>query len=171
MDEPKSRSEKKREAKRIEELARDLAGLSGTLIAGLPVEEPLRDEIRAAAAVRAHGARKRQVKHLARVLRRGEPAVVDALAAHLGALRRSRVGEAKKHRRLERLRDRILDPETSEAALEEALRDLPGIDRDGLRTLAARAHREHRPRHGREIFRRLKAAADRLEHGAPPGRS
>jgi len=160
MDEPKSRTEKKREAALLEDLARELSGLGAAAIAALPVDPALLNEIRETARVRQHGARKRQVKFLAKTLRHADPDLVQRLMDVLSDRHRSHLSESKRHRELEKLRDRLLDPACSDDALAEVEERFPGADLDGIRSLVNRSAERYLPKYSREIFRRLRTASE-----------
>ncbi|MBI4792885.1 MAG: DUF615 domain-containing protein, partial [Deltaproteobacteria bacterium] len=63
-----SRTEKKRRARNLEQLGAELAELSPQEISKLPCDQFIRDEIMAVRDLKA-GARKRQLKYLAKNLR------------------------------------------------------------------------------------------------------
>jgi ribosome-associated protein len=78
-----SRSAKKRAAKAVEGLAWQLLKLPEAELKRLPISEEIRDELKRARETKEHGARKRQTKHLAKALRRGEKEL-EALQTFLG---------------------------------------------------------------------------------------
>lgn len=173
-----SKSEKKRRAKNIEKLAVELVGLPESDIAGLPCEPFLRQEILTARKLKA-GARKRQIKYLTKNLRELDPSpLLDFMAARTG----SKLKEKKEFHELENLRDAIItevleaarqaEEESEEGlvdrnypspALEAALKQFPRLDADSVRQSAMRYSRTRKPALSREIFRQLKAAAERQQ--------
>lgn len=158
-----SKSAKKRAAKEIEELAKQLAEVSDAAFGRLPVASELREEIRLARSTKAHGARKRQIQHLAAVLRKHEEEA-EALRAHLDSLNQVQYQDQKKFHALEELRDRLCAADTCPAALEEVGRTLPAADTGALARLAKSVHLSSDKRAAREIFRLLRSAQ---EHPAP----
>lgn len=171
-----SRSEQKRRAKNIEKLAHELCDLSISDLRQLPCSEELRQEITDTRELQG-GARKRQLKHIAKSLRQmdADP-LFDYLANHKG----SKLKEKKEFKLLERMRDDILndaifafqqveETEDSEeqqpvwhsSALQEAIASLPDLDERELRSLAERYARTRKPAHSRELFRILKASRER----------
>jgi ribosome-associated protein len=152
--EGRGRSAKKRAAQAVEELAQELADLPEAERRRLPAEAELAAEIALAAGTHGHGARKRQIKHLAGVLRRDGEAV-EALRAHLDGLHGAQLAERRLLHELESLRERLCDPAQAEAALAAARRTCPEIDAAALSRLSLAAQGGDR-RAYREIFRRLR---------------
>ncbi|MBI5559049.1 MAG: DUF615 domain-containing protein [Deltaproteobacteria bacterium] len=169
-----SKSEKKRRAKNIEELAAELADLSPQEIKKLPCEDFIKEEILAARNLKA-GARKRQIKYLTKNLRELDP---EPLFDFLSEKKGSHLQQKKEFHELENLRDNIIndalaasrdstdadeepDREWQSPALDSAAEMLPGLDIDMVRQTAWRYTRNRSVAHSREIFRLLKAAAER----------
>jgi ribosome-associated protein len=150
-----SRSAKKRAAQQVEELAHELAEMAEAEWRKLPAPPELRDEIRQARETRGHGARKRQIKHLAGVLRRDEEETA-ALRDFLDGHHARQLAEKKTFHALEELRDRLCDPALFEAALQEVGRNCPGVDSAEIARLARLAQAGEDRRAYREIFRRLR---------------
>jgi ribosome-associated protein len=170
-----SRSEKKRQAKQVEELAYELANLPPAEIRRLPCEVFIQEEILAAVGLKG-GAYKRQVKYLAKELREQETA---PLLAFLEERRGSQLKEKQEFHELERLREAIitdvlaandearaeerpLDEEWPSPALDKALGMLPELDLATIRTAAARYARNRKSAYSKEIFRALRTAQERL---------
>lgn len=156
-----SRSAKKRAAQQVELLAHELAEMAEADWRKLPASPELRDEIRQARETHGHGARKRQIKHLAGVLRRDEEKTA-ALRDFLDGHHARQLAEKKTFHTLEELRDRLCDPALYEAALQEVERSCPGADSAEIARLARVAQGSDDRRAYREIFRRLR------EGCAPP---
>ncbi len=152
-----SRSAKKRAAKEMETIAVRLAELPETNWAKLPAPAELREEIELARKTQGHSSRKRQLKHLAGVLRHHEEET-EAIRAYLDGLNQVHLHDQRDFHVLEGLRDRICDLEQSAAALDEAAAILPGLDRAALARLARSVHTNGDRKAFREIFRRLKSA-------------
>jgi ribosome-associated protein len=154
-----SRSAKKRAAKAVETIAGQLLELPAATWAKVPAPPELREEIELARRTESHGARKRQMKHLAGVLRQHDEEMATIQDFLDGLHQVQRQGKEEFHL-LEELRDRICDPEHSAAALVEAEGLLPGIDRAGLTRLARAVHAGNDRKAYREIFRRLRTASE-----------
>jgi len=160
-----SRSAKKRAAKEVETVAVQLVELSENDWARLPAPAELREEIERARQTQGHSSRKRQMKHLAGVLRSHEEET-ETIRAWLDGLHQVQLQDKRDFHFLEGLRDRICDHEQSVTALDEATAALPGIDRAALARLARSVHTSGDRKASREIFRRLKSAWD--QSGSTP---
>lgn len=149
----------------VEDLARELADLPGSILSQLPCEEEIREQIRIAQSIDQFNARRRQIKYLAKLLRETEPApLLDFLEeAHESSLK-----QAVTSQRLERLRDRILHEDEEEQALEEVQEEFPEVDLERLRILADKFRWSRNQRFSREIFRQLKIAQDHAGHRKGP---
>jgi len=174
MDYGPSRSEKKRQAKEIEELSHELAELPPSELAKLPCDEFLRREIGASRTMQG-GARKRQIKYVAGELRRLDPApFLDFLASRRGSQLKNRLEEKE----LERIRLNIQaaaiseyqerqDPEEhfqmdrEAAPLLQAAASLPGFDLQAAARAAENFAVTRKPAHSRELLRIIRAAAER----------
>jgi ribosome-associated protein len=161
MDFSKTKSQKKREARTVEDLAKELVDLPHSMLSRLPCEEEIRDEIQAAQSVEQFGARRRQIKYLAKLLRNIE---LSPLFNFLEEAQKSRLKENKTIRRLEQLRDHILHEDEEEEALLEAKEQLPDLSLEMLQDLAGKYRWTRNQRFSREIFRQLKIAQDHAEH-------
>ena len=172
-----SRSEKKRQATRVEELAQELAGLSPGEISNLPADDFLKKEILAARNMKG-GARKRQTKYIAGELRRRD---TTDLISHLAARKGSHLQEQADFHELEILRQAIitdviacqeearsldipLPQEWESPALEKSMELLPELDAAAVRNAAHRYARNRKIAHSREIFRLLKTAQTRQRY-------
>jgi len=154
-----SRSAKKREAQAIEEIAQRLADIPEAEWRRIPLSDAVRKEAEQARLIKAHGARKRQVKHLAGVLRRREEEV-EELRAFLDGLHEVQLQEKKAFHDLESLRDRLCDPEGFDAAFVEAGEAFPDIDFEAIKRLARSVHSTGDRKASREIFRRLRKESE-----------
>ena len=159
-----SRSQRRREALDVLQLAHALAELSDAQLARVPLSDDLREEVLRARAVTQQIARKRQTQFLAKQLRRREDEL-EPIRAALEHDRDHSKREAVTLHRIETWRERLIAE--GDDALTELLQHFPQIDRQHLRQLArqARAEREqNKLSHAyRELFRALRelfAAAD-----------
>ncbi|MEN8165576.1 MAG: ribosome biogenesis factor YjgA [Acidobacteriota bacterium] len=157
--EGRGRSAKKREAQAVEALAVRLVEASEALCKNLPLPEKLRDSLDQARSIKSRSARKRQLKHLAGLLRRDEDSAV-AVQAALDSVGRSNRAERDFFHHIEELRDALCDPDRFAEAIESAAEELPGLDRQTFTGLAQRVHRNGDKRASREIFRRLRALTE-----------
>ena len=154
-----SRSQNRRDALDVLELAETLTGLSAAQLARLPIPDELMPHIRDTQRITSYGARKRQIAFLAKQMRRQDDAALDAIRDAM-----SKDGEAARREtaalhRVEALRDALLAFE-GDAAMTALLAEHPHADRQHLRQLVRNAHDErkrNKPPHAfRELFRELK---------------
>lgn len=153
-----SRSEERRDALAVLELAKRLVEQPEARLLQIPMDEDLRDLARAAQRITAQIAHKRQVQFLAKHLRREEPEALDAIRAALDHDKSDHRREAQALHQVEYWRDRLVAE--GDAALTELLDKHPAADRQRLRQLARNAALEktrNKPPHAfRELFRELR---------------
>jgi ribosome-associated protein len=167
FDDRPSKSQVKREMLALQELGEALVSLSDEQLAGLELPDDLRDAVRAARriGVSKHGAIRRQLQYVGRIMREVDPAPIraqlDALEGH------SQAHTAWLHR-LERWRERLLAHEDS---LTELLAEHPGADVPRIRALIRNAQREHAlgkpPKSFRELFQLLRELIPETPPHAP----
>ena len=153
-----SRSQQRREALEVLDLAEKLASLTPTQLAKLPIPDDLLPHLEHTRKITAHIARKRQLAFLAKQMRREDDetleAIRDALDEDGVAARR----EIAAMHRVEAWRERLIAD--GDAALAELLEEHPTADRQHLRQLVRNAHEEKLrnkpPRAFRELFRELR---------------
>ena len=155
---PPSRSQLRRDALEIFELAETLAALSDAQLSRLPLADALRDEVVRTRVVTSHIARKRATQFLAKQLRKLDAAEVETLRRALEHDRAKAHHETATLHRLEAWRDRLIDE--GDAALDALVALHPAADRQHLRQLARNARTERdreQPLHAyRELFRALR---------------
>ena len=103
-----SRSEERREALAVLELAKRLVEQPEARLVQIPMDEDLRDLARAAQRITAQIAHKRQVQFLAKHLRREEPEALDAIRAALDHDKSDHRREAQALHQVEYWRDRLV---------------------------------------------------------------
>lgn len=155
-----NKSALKRAAKEIEALARQLAEAGEADLAGLEIPAELRGDIDLARRTREHGARKRQVKHLAALLRQ-RPEEAEILRQHLQGCSDRHWQEQRLFHHVEAWRDRLCTADQAEAALAELARRAPGLDHRALAKLSRAACHGDKAA-ARQVFRRLRAVAEAL---------
>ncbi|MDA8163674.1 MAG: DUF615 domain-containing protein [Desulfobacteraceae bacterium] len=174
-----SKSERKRQAGQIEELAMELVELAPAELAALPADHELKQEIRDAGGLKA-GARKRQIKHIAKELRRVD---TGPFLAFLAQRKGSKLQENREHQELEQVRDAIIaeaidaqreketegfplrEQDWESATLAEAAERWPDLDQGAVHQAATRFAMSRKPAYKRDIFRHLKAAKERQNFG------
>lgn len=182
MDYTVSRTEKKRQAKEIETLSKELVELPPADLAKLPCDDFLREEIKAANKLKA-GSRKRQIKYIAKELRQ-QP--IDELLDFLAERRGSHLKTKIEHKELERLKNDIIaaaideynDREDYEGyffmdrktpALKKAVEMFPSLNIEDLAKPAENFAATRKVGQSREIFRALKAASEKQKFSTNKG--
>ncbi len=182
MIEKISKSERKRLFKQVEQLASELAELSDNDLKKFPGQQDIRDEIIGCRRLKG-GARKRQIKYLAKVLRQYE---LDEIYAYMDARKGSSLKESRILHRAERLRDIIIneamglqeecrgkqipfEPDYPGELVAEVLQELPELDEADMRRCAYQYVRTRNRTHFRELYRMVRAAIEMQERRAESG--
>ncbi|MBD8898072.1 ribosome biogenesis factor YjgA [Rhodanobacter sp. DHG33] len=159
-----TRTQQRRDALAVLELANQLVELPPTRLAKLELPDDVRDEIAHVRRITSHIARKRQLAFLAKVMRRHDNEAFDSVRAALGENRDRQRQETAAMHRMEALRDRLLGDDGDTAA-SELIEQHPDVDRQHLRALIRQARVEKAtpnkpPRAFRELFQLLKSLQD-----------
>ena len=161
FDEPDqpSKTQRKREAEALQKLGERLVALNAEQLAGMPLDDTLREAVLEARRIRQHGGRRRQLQYIGKLMRGVDCEPIRAALERLDA--RSHAAAARLHR-LESLREQLLA--SGDAALGEVLERYPAADRQHLRQLVRGARREQAqgrpPRLYRQLFRYLRELDD-----------
>jgi ribosome-associated protein len=154
-----SRTQQRKDALEVRELAEQLVALTPAQLAQLPLSEELADHVRETKKVTSHIAHKRQLQFLAKQMRKEDDATLEAIrdAMSLGG-ESARRDTALMHQ-AETWRDRLLDdPE----ALTELLDLHPQADRQQLRQLIRNVADERRKNKPPASYRALYRAVRQL---------
>lgn len=168
-----SKSEIKRRFKRIEEVARELADFSNRDLNNLPGSDFFHEEIKNTRGLKG-GARKRQIKYLAKVMR-DEP--IDEILNFLAADKGSKIQEKRMFHEAEHLRDAVIneaiqirDDCLSEGEIWEmdwhsetipaAVEKLPQLSEDAVRKSVYQYVKSRNAVHSRELFRMILSAIE-----------
>jgi ribosome-associated protein len=155
MELPPSKSQRKREAKLVFELARDLAAMSNRQLSALPIEDELRSAIDFAGSIKSHVARKRQVQFVAKMMRASD---VQAIQEAQAAIEMNARQVSVRHHRVEAWRDQLL--KDGDEALAQLLKESKGFDIQALRHLIRNARKESEhgkpPASARKLFKLLR---------------
>ena len=153
-----SRSEQRREALAVLDLAMKLVGESDARLQQIPMDDDLRALVIASKKITSQIARKRQVHFLAKQMRRQDEEALQVIRAALEHDKAEGRREAQALHEVEYWRDKLVDD--GDEALSELLASHPHADRQHLRQLARNAHQErlkNKPPHAyRELFRELR---------------
>lgn len=157
-----SRSQQRREALDVLELAETLTGLSDGQLAALPIPEELLPHLRDARRITSHIAKKRQVAFLAKQMRRQDDEALDAIRDAMDAHSEGSKRQVADMHRAEEWRLRLI--EGGDDAMAAFIAAHPGADRQRLRQLVRNAKEEATrnkpPRAFRELFREIRTAFD-----------
>ena len=137
MDESKSRTQKKKEDRRLQQLGESLAALSPDQLDRIEMPETLREAVRFARGIKSRGARRRQFQYIG-VLMRG----IDASPVEAGLETLSRGDRLRNYifKTIQDWRDRLAAGEMD--LVEEILARCPDIERQRLTQLARNAKKE-----------------------------
>ena len=150
-----SKSQRKREAQALLDLAKDLVSMPEARLKSLPVDEELRDAIDFTRGIKSHGARKRQLMTVGKMLRlRDNQVLLDAVA---NFDQKTRQENARFHH-IETWRDHLLAGD--DQVLSGLLEMVPDANAQVLRQLIRNARREAKlnkpPASARKLFKLLR---------------
>ncbi|MCK5826848.1 MAG: DUF615 domain-containing protein [Desulfuromusa sp.] len=152
---PLSRTKKKQQAKQVELVAKQLVDLTDHQFSQLNLPAAIAQEAELARTTRGHGSQRRQLKHLAGMLRKAEDDL-SALLEQLANLDQVARGDKKQFHQLEKLRDRLCNVDSFATAFTDMLELVPEIDRKAISRLVRSVQQHDDRRAYREIFRRLR---------------
>lgn len=152
-----SKTKQKQAMHELQALGEALLDLPAAQLDALQLPDALLRALREAKTIAAHGAKRRQIQYIGRLMREVDPAPIRE---RLALLRGESAQASARHRRLEQWRARLME---DDAALTEFAQQFPRADTQILRTLIRNARREQKeakpPRAFRELFRLLREAA------------
>ena len=162
-----SKSQIKREMTALQALGTELVELGRDQLARIDLPDDLREAVRDAQRFTQHGARRRQLQYIGRLMRDVDPAPIRAA---LDAIRGVSAAATARLHALERLRTRLMEDED---ALGEIARAYPDADLQHLRQLRRNALKEQEqtkpPRAYRELFRVLRELEENSNDTNEPG--
>ncbi len=153
-DELKSKSQLKREVEALQDMGKALVDLSKDTLMKMDLPEDLLGAVLEAKRITSHGAIRRQMQYIGKVMRGVD---ADAIADQLAAIRGESDSAKAEFHALERWRERLL---ADDNAITEWLGRHPGADAQKLRQLIRNARKEAElgkpPKSSRELFRMLR---------------
>ncbi len=160
-DSQPSKTKLKAEADAAQEVGRKLVELPKDKLNKLQLEDALREAIYEAKRITAHGAIRRQLQYIGRLMRDTDLApIVEQLQKWEGKHQE----ENARFHHMERWRTRMLE---DAKALEEFIQLFPQVDVQQLRTLIRNAQKEHLankpPKSSRELFQMIRQVMERPE--------
>lgn len=148
-----SKTKRKQAMHELQDLGSELVELSVGQLKRINLPEEIHDAVRECQKITAHGARRRQLQYLGKLMRNVDE---TPIRAGLALLRGESAAETARLHRLERLRQRLLDDETT---LSEIAASWPDADLQQLRQLRRNALKEQEngkpPKSFRAIFQIL----------------
>jgi ribosome-associated protein len=132
-----SKSQRKRDAKKLQDLAIELLQMPESVFNNMPVPETVAEALRLGRQIKSHGARKRQMLFIAKLLRKHDiTALLEAIELHREQGRR----DALRFHLLEHWREHLL--ENGDQALAQLCEHAPMADRQQIRQLLRNARNE-----------------------------
>jgi len=153
-----SKSARKRQAQAVEELARDLVEMKAAESAGLGLSSEVMQVVERARGL-SKGARKREIKHLAGLLRSDE-AQLEEVRCFKEGVSEQQLEEKRHFHTLERWRDGLCDPEQRDGVRAEIIEHLPGLDIVELDKLVRGYQGPGDKKRYRQIFSFLRKASE-----------
>jgi len=148
-----SKTRQKKAMHELRDLGADLVGLSAGQLRRIDLPEDILAAVRECQKITAHGAHRRQLQYLGKLMRGADDAPIRA---GLALLRGESAAETARLHRLERMRTRLLEDEAALSAIAAAW---PGADLQQLRQLRRNALKEQAagkpPKNYRAIFQAL----------------
>ena len=155
LDLPPSKSRLKRDAHALQKLGTDLLDIPESEWASLGLTQTLMSALREAKRLHSHGARKRQLQYIGKLMRDVDP---EPIQQYFQQLRLKARRQAQRHHELEGWRDRLI--EEGDPAVGVFLELHAQADRQHLRQLIRQAKKEHAenkpPRSSRALFRYIR---------------
>ena len=152
-----SKSQRKREANELLELGKVLINMPDSRLAKMPLDDDLRSEIEFARSIKAHGAKKRQVMTVGKMLRLRE---VDELLEAVQDINDKNRKMNARHHHIEAWRDTLISG--SDQVVAELLQASPDLNPQTLRQLIRNARKEATlskpPAAARKLFKMLREA-------------
>ena len=155
-----SKSQRKRDANELLDLAKQLISMPETRLKRLPLDQDLRDEVDFARSIRSHGARKRQLMTVGKMLRKRD---TEQLLDAVNNIDEKNRQETVRHHHVEAWRDRLIAG--SDRELSELLEQNQGANVQILRQLIRNAKKEVQmnkpPVAARKLFKVLREMNER----------
>lgn len=154
-EQAKSKSQLKREMHALQELGEQLVALPADQFKKIQLADELQEAILDARRIHQHGARKRQLQYIGKLMRNLD---AEPIQQQLATLQGQSHQAAQALHRIERWRDELL--QEGDAALAKLLAQYPQADRQYLRQLLRNAKKEYLenkpPKSARSLFRYLR---------------
>ena len=154
-----SKSQMKRDMLALQALGEKLVELTPHQLEELELPEDLSTAIIQAQAIKKHGAKRRQLQYIGKLMRSVD---ADAIQQQLDKISGHSAEAISQHHQMEKWRDQLL--ENGDSAFTEFVDTYPDADRQQLRTLIRSAiHEKHQnkpPKFYRKLFQFIKQYVD-----------
>src|SRR5689334_4013990 len=154
-----SKTQRKKAVHELRDLGVELVELSEERLAAIELPERLRDAVMDARRITAHGARRRQMQYIGKIMRKVD---AEPIRAALDAWRAKSDLHTAEHKRIEAWRDRLLADADAVGALAA---EYPAANVSKLRTLIDGAQRERIANQPPRAFRQLYQSLRELIEG------
>ena len=153
-----SKTKRKQQMLELQDLGEELVALSKDALKKTPMSDELREAIKEYQRIPTHGAHRRQMQYIGKIMRNEDTApIVEKLKQLKGS---STAATALLHR-IERYRTEMI---ANDAAITQFLADFPAVDAQPLRALVRNARKEAEqvkpPKAYRELFQLIKTALE-----------
>lgn len=150
-----SKSQRKRDMHALQELGKQLVELPKDQFEKIILEENLRDAVIEARHIHQHGARKRQLQYIGKIMRGVD---AEPIKEQLDTIQGHSTQATQNLHNIERWRERLL--EEGDHALKDLIQQHPETDRQYVRQLTRNAKKEMKenkpPKSARLLFRYLR---------------
>ena len=153
-----SRTARKEAAHAVTDLAHQISELPEATFRRLQLNEETRAAFVIARGLKSSSARARQLRHLGSLLREYDE-MLQGIRQTLEGNDERQLADNKLFHDLEKLRDRLLETESSTAALHEAEVAFPALDQTALKSALAQHRKDGDKKAFRTVFRLLRDAA------------
>ena len=161
----RSKTKAKEEVDALQALGNRLVGVGNDRLKKLDIPESLRDAVMEAKRITSHGALRRQMQYIGKLMRDVDTAPIQEMLDEIDGI--SNKANARFHA-LEKLRDRLIEDESVITTLKN---DYPDLDVSALRTMRRNAIKEQAeqkpPKAYRAIFQLLKSLASSDDTSTP----
>ena len=153
-----SKTKRKQQMLELQDLGEELVALSKDALKKTPMSDELREAIKEYQRIPTHGAHRRQMQYIGKIMRNEDTApIIEKLKQLKGS---STAATALLHR-IERYRTEMI---ANDAAITQFLADFPAVDAQPVRALVRNARKEAEqakpPKAYRELFQLIKTALE-----------
>jgi len=158
FDEPKSRSQIKRDMLALQALGKRLTDLNKQQLEQVPMHDSLANAVSEYQRLKSNSAKRRQMQYIGKLMRDIDPTEIETALARFDAS----TAEHNRHfHLLEQWRDRLLQ---DSQALTQFMNDFPATDVQRLRQLVRNAQKEIKQEknlgHSKKLFRYIREIAE-----------